>query len=260
MIKKIYLVTLLLVFSTAILFSQDRDRRPREAKGVVYNKEMGGHLQLMTNGWSLGGHYGIINTYYKTRIYSFEIGELKNAREQRQSTGFGGGSFSNTSRSFIYGKQNNFYTIKFGMGEKRYFSEKADRKGVAVGMTYSVGPSLGLIKPYYLEIQSSDPNNGRPAIRDVRYDGTEESDFLKYPLIFGASSSLLGFNELSVALGGQAKAGLHLDWGAYDEFLRALEVGISVDIYSKNIPIMVTDDNRPYFVNLYVLAQLGKRD
>ena len=151
MIKKIYLITLLVICSTAILFSQDRERRPREAKGIVYNKEMGGHLQLMTNGWSLGGHYGIMNTYYKTRIYSFEIGELKHVREERQSTGLGGGSFSNTSRSFIYGKQNNFYTVKFGMGEKRYFSEKADRKGVAVGMSYSFGPSLGLIKPYYLK-------------------------------------------------------------------------------------------------------------
>jgi len=259
MIKKIYLVTLLVICSTAVLFSQDRERRPRETKSVVYNKEFGGHLQLMTNGWTLGGHYGIMNTYYKTRTYTFEIGELKNPREQRQSTGLGGGNFSNTSRAFIYGKQNNFYTVKVGMGEKRYFSEKADRKGVAVGMSYSFGPSLGLIKPYYLELQSSD-NNGRPAFRDVKYNGSEDSDFLKYPLIFGASSALLGFNELSLAVGGQAKVGVHLDWGAYDEFLRALEVGIAAEVYSKKIPIMVTEFNKPYFVNLYVLAQLGKRE
>ena len=260
MIKKIYLITLLVICSTAILFSQDRERRPREAKGIVYNKEYGGNLQLMTNGWSLGGHYGIMNTYYKTRTYSFEIGELKHPREERQSTGLGGGSFSNTSRSFIYGKQNNFYTIKVGMGEKRYFSEKADRKGVAVGMSYSFGPALGLIKPYYLEIQGSDPNTSIPSIRDVKYNGSEDSEFLKYPLIFGASSSLLGFNELSLAVGGQAKVGLHLDWGAYDEFLRALEIGVAVDVYSKNIPVMVTDANRPFFVNLYVKAILGKRE
>ena len=99
MIKKIYLVTLLVVFSTAILFSQDRERRPRETKGVVYNKEIGGNLQLMTNGWSIGGHYGIMNSYSKTRTYSLEIGELKNAREQRQTGTGGNGSLSNTSHS-----------------------------------------------------------------------------------------------------------------------------------------------------------------
>jgi hypothetical protein len=259
MIRKIYLIIILVVGSTAILLAQDRERRPRETTGVVYDKEVGAHLQFMTNGWSFGVHRGILNTYYKTRFYSFEIGEQKHAREQRQSTGLPSGSLSNTSRSFIYGKQNNFYTVKAALGEKYYLSEKADRKGVAVGMSYSVGPSLGLIKPYYLEVKAQDPN-GRPPFRDIKYDGNEDSEFLQFPLIYGASSSLLGFNEVSLAVGGQAKVGLHLDWGAYGEFIKALEVGISAEIYSKEIPIMVTNDNKPYFINLYVLAQLGKRE
>jgi hypothetical protein len=52
---------------------------------------------------------------------------------------------------------------------------------------------------------------------------------------------------------------VHLDWGAFDEFLRALEVGIQLDIYPKKLPIMVNSENRPYFMNLYVSLQLGKR-
>ena len=248
---------MLVICSTAILFSQARDRT---SKGVVYNKEFGGNLQLMTNGWSLGGHYGIMNTYSKTRMYSFEIGELKHAREERQSPIGGGGSFSNSARPFIFGKQNNFYTLKAGIGEKRYLSEKADRKGVAVALSYSFGPSLGLIKPYYLEIKNSDPNTRTAPTRDVKYNGSIDSEFLIPTLIAGASSSLLGFNDLSLAVGGQAKFGLHLDWGAYDEFLRAIEVGISAELYAKNIPIMVSENNRPYFINLYVSGQLGKRE
>jgi hypothetical protein len=33
------------------------------------------------------------------------------------------------------------------VGEKKYFSEKAKRRGVAVGVNYEIGATLGLLKP-----------------------------------------------------------------------------------------------------------------
>ena len=41
--------------------------------------------------------------------------------------------------------------LRVGMGAKRYFSEKAKRKGIAIGINYQAGVSLGLLKPYYLD-------------------------------------------------------------------------------------------------------------
>jgi hypothetical protein len=64
---------------------------------------------------------------------------------------------------------------------------------------------------------------------------------------------------LSITPGGHAKAALHLDWGAFDEVIRALEVGIMIDVYAKQVPIMLTEDNKPYFINFYFSAELGKR-
>ena len=260
MIKKIYLFVILAVFSVSALQAQDRDRRPRQTKSVVYNTEISGKLQLHTNGWAIGGHHGIINTYYKTRIYTFELGELKHPREQRQSNGFGGGgSISNAARSYIYGKQNNFYTLKGGFGEIRTFSEKASRKGVGVGISYNFGPSLGIIKPYYLEVKRTEVGSNRFRVENIKYTGSNDNEFLQQDLIIGASSAWRGLSESSFGIGGHGKFGLHLDWGAGEEMIRALEVGVSGELYTRNIPIMITSDNRPFFVNLYVSAQLGKR-
>lgn len=258
MIKKIYISTILVLVFISVLTAQDRDRRPRTTKNIVYNTEISGQVQLMTNGWSVGGHYGIINTYYKTRLYTFELGEIKHPREQRQSNSIrGGGSLTNSARSYIYGKQNNFYTLKVGIGGKRSFSEKASRKGVGVGIFYTLGPSLGAIKPYYLEVRRAEIGSSNIRVESIKY--AENNEFLQQDLIIGASSPLLGLEESSLTVGGHAKIGLHLDWGAGEEIIRALEVGISGELYTKKIPIMVTSDNRPFFFNLYVNAQLGKR-
>ena len=69
--------------------------------------------------------------------------------------------------------------------------------------------------------------------------------------VVGGAGFGYGFDGLSITPGGHAKVGLHLDWGAFEEVVRAVEVGIMLDVYAKEVPIMVSEDNKPYFINLY---------
>ncbi len=229
--------------------------------GVVYDTERAVDLRLHTNGYlALAFNFGQIKTYYKTRYLHFEIGELRHHKERRQSSDSSSGGRS--SRSYIFGKRNNLYAIRGGIGKKRYFSEKAKRKGVAVGISYEVGPVLGLLKPYYLELKYGSDIGNPIVTRSEKYNEENASLFTEPTMISGASSFVKGFNELSVVPGGQFKVAVHLDWGAFDEFIRALEVGIMGDIFVKEMPIMVDvefSENRPYFINLFVALQLGKR-
>ncbi|MGB0985415.1 MAG: hypothetical protein ACPG19_15295 [Saprospiraceae bacterium] len=263
--RKALLVLVLAIFSSAILQAQDANRRNRlekEKKGITYDTELAGNIKLLTNGWSIGGHYGILKNYYTTNIYSLEFGELKHVRETRQRSNTSSPLISQSARSFIYGKKNNLYSLKGGIGQKRYFSEKARRKGVAVGMSYSIGASLGIIKPYYLEISKSEASSQIINIYDIKYTEETKEVFLgqsSEEAIYGASGIGMGINEISIAPGGYAKLALHLDWGAYEETVKALEVGITADFYFKNVELMVTDDNRPFFVNFYAAFELGKR-
>ncbi len=234
-----------------------------EPKGVIYNKELAFDVRLHTNGYAFAVNIGRIKTYYLTKYYHFEIGELKHPREHRHSFDYPSQFSGRTSRSFVFGKQNTFLVVRAGMGAKRYFSEKAKRKGVAVGISYEAGPSLGLKKPYYLDFWRT-PNNDPAQIFLVseKYTGDNHDSFLDINKIYGASGFTKGFNEISVIPGIHGKMSVHFAWGAFDEFVKAFEAGIMVDAYLKKVPILVEVDNaenRPFFVNLYLTLQLGKR-
>ena len=260
--KNIILVLVIILSATTFTQAQkiNKERKKfREDKGVTYEKEFGVDIRPHTNGFAIAGNYGIIKTYYKTQVFQFEITELRHPREVRQSFDFFNTPLGNTSRSFVFGKQNSFYALHLGYGGKRYFSEKANRKGVAIGMTYSIGPSLGITKPYYLQLRRFEQNPIDYSVVNEKYSPENASEFLNINSIFGGAGFSYGLDELSVMPGGHAKIGLHLDWGAFDEFIKAIEAGITVDVYPKKIALMVTEDNPSIFLNFYIAVQLGKR-
>lgn len=221
---------------------------------------------LQSNGWSVGMNFGSLKTFYLTRFYNIEFGELKNPREFRQSFDyFQGTTFSDVSRPFIFGKQNKFFVLRGGFGEKRLLSEKARRKGLAVGASYQAGPSIGFLKPYYLEFLVRVPDGGRIIKVSEKYSVENEHRFLDITSIYGGGGFSKGLSEVSVVPGLNLRGALHFDWGAFDAVVKAIEAGFVVDFYFRKIPIMVESPNlenvknSPLFVNVYINLQLGKR-
>jgi len=258
MIKKIAIFIICLIFSGGVLTAQSvKDALKKQPKGIVYDKEASGFLRLHTNGYTIGGTYGKLKTYYKTNYWEFELVHIKHPREYTNRSQFSSAP-GRAGSSFIYGKENSFFGLHGAYGQKKYFSGKAKKQGVAVGMSYSVGPSLGIIKPYYLEL-FTDVANGQRTATPEKYTEENSSVFLDISRIAGGAGFGYGFDELSLVPGGHGKVALHLDWGAYDEYVRAVEVGLMLDVYAREVPIMLTDDNRPYFINLYFSVALGKR-
>ncbi len=267
--KNIFLSLFLCLLCGAPLLAQTQlpggQNYYEDDKGYVYNREFTVDLKLLqTNGFALGVNIAQLKTYYLTRFYNIEIGEIKHVREFRQSFDyFQAGTSNEVSRAFIYGKQNNLFALRGGIGEKRYFSEKAKRRGLAVGISYEVGPSLGILKPYYLDLVRSENPTGNTSIKSEKYSAENADDFLNITRIYGGSGFGKGLSELSVIPGGHAKFALHFDWGAFDEFVKAMEAGVMVDFYFKKVPIMVDAldnvENSPIFVNFYINLQLGKR-
>ena len=75
------------------------DQFADDNKGVIYNKELAFDLRMHTNGFALAANIGKIKTYYLTKYWQFEIGEIKHPKEQRHSNDYP--SNGRTSRSFI---------------------------------------------------------------------------------------------------------------------------------------------------------------
>jgi hypothetical protein len=226
--------------------------------GILYNRETVFNLKLTTNrGFAPGMEFGRLRTYYKTTYFHFNVGEIKHAKETRQSAD---PSVGRSFRPFVFGKQNNLLVARAGWGAKRYFTEKARTRGVAVGMSYAVGPTLGMLKPYYLALRRPAPDNpGSSRIVHEKYSTDNADIFLDNTRILGASPFTRGLGEIDLAPGAHATLALHLDWGAFDEFVKALEIGAMIDVFARNTPIMVLEDNNPVFFNFFVNLQLGKR-
>lgn len=234
-------------------------------KGIIYDRETAFNLKLHTNGIAVGMQFGQIKTYYRTQYWGLEFGEIKDPRETRQNRNNQIINIDGSFRGFIYGKQNNFYALRGTFGEKRYFSEKARRKGVAVGVSYSAGPSLGLLKPYYLVLRYVE-NPSFNNYRSEKFSNENAARFLDIDNIYGADSFTRGIGEMKIQPGGHAKFALHFDWGAFDEFVKAFEVGVMADFYFRPVPILVEapqivgdSGNQPLFLNLFINFQLGKR-
>lgn len=233
-------------------------------KGVVYNKEFAFNVRPHTNGFALGVQFGNIRSYNRTSYWGIELGEIKHVRETRQNKSNQIAALEGAFRGFVYGKQNSFYPLRVTFGQKQYISEKARRKGLAVGFDYSVGPSLGLLKPYYLLLRYVPEDFNRNFVPE-KYSKETEARFLDINSIYGADGFSRGLTELKPVLGAHAKASLHFDWGAFDEFIKAFEVGIIGDFYLQKVPIMIETEqapnvrNQPVFLNLFLNVQLGKR-
>jgi len=231
-------------------------------KGLIYNREVAFNLRLHTNGFAMGADFGRLRTYYLTNTFHIELGELKHHKEYRTNLDRSSATGA-ISRSFIYGKQNNFYVLRGGVGQKRYFSEKAKYKGVAVGISYKGGATLGVLKPYYLELLSTENSTGPfVSTKSVKYSNGVHDDFLDPWNIFGSSTWTKGFDEIKLAPGLHGQFAVHFDWGAFDEYLKAVEAGIMVDVFFREVPIMVEVpdvENRQVFINLFLNLQLGKR-
>jgi len=233
-------------------------------KGVVYKDEFSFDLRIMPHGFNLGYTVGELQTYYKTTFYSFDIGVLRDSKERKQNMNTNFNS-EGSSDAFVYGKQNSLFVLRAGKGFKKYLSEKALRRGLAVGYSFEGGASLGVLKPYYLKLiyDIEESENGEiREIREERFSEGNREEFLNFNTIFGGGSFWKGFFQSSIAVGIHGKASGLFALGAYDKFVRAAEIGIAFDAFAKKMPIFVETDNlknRRLFLNVFVSFHLGKR-
>ncbi len=262
---KKHLLILACIFYSFIISAQTRYNEG--TKGFIYNKEKGVDIRLHTqNGWDVNYFFGDIKNYYTTTFYRIGVGELKHFKELSKTLdgvalyptqGFG---------SYTFGKQNYCFPVRLSYGLKHYYTEKAAVNGVALGISYSGGLTLALMKPYYLEVNTA--QDVQPAI--IKYTPETEAQFLDISRIHGKADFFKGVGETKVIPGIHLQAGVHLDWGAFDEFLKAAEVGIMLDVFAKRLPIMTPTDsatstdkidiNKPFFLNFYISFQFGKRE
>ena len=225
-------------------------KKQAEEGTLVYRKQSIFGAQLRTNGY--GGFYemGKMKTNRKTNIYRLDITEIKSHKEEKIPAG--GVIFGNP---FIYGKINNFYQATIGFGQQYILGQKGNKNGVAVSLIYNGGLALGLLRPYYIEIQDPQTNENR----FVKYDSPDSLLFLDEASIVGGAGLGKGWGEMKVKPGAFAKMALRFDYGRFNEVVSGLEVGLSADFYSSKIPILLYQKKKQFFYQAYLSVLFGRR-
>ncbi len=243
---------LVLLLGVALFSFAQKEENPKLAavKDYMYKREMSGGIKLQTNGISGYLEYGLIKNIYKTHLFQIEYQYYIDFKEKKIKSPIENG------RDYYFGLQNRFHIIRASYGFERAIADKATKNGVRLSFVGFVGVTLGLAKPYYLNLLYE--NND--VVRSEKYASTNASVFLDKNRITEAASSTKGISETQPIPGGHLKLGLNFDWGSRDAFVKAIEAGALIDVYYKKVPVMVNNDtNRMFQLGLYIGFHFGKR-
>lgn len=234
---------------------EDRRQRVNELmkqaeEGVlVYNKQNVFGLQFRSNGYGAFYELGRMKTNRKTNIYRIDILETKHPKEDKQPNA--GLLFGNP---FIYAKINYFYPVTLGFGQQYILGQKGNKNGVAVSAVYNAGLAIGLLRPYYLEVE--DPTTFESRV--IKYSKEDSSLFLSNKIIGGAGFGK-GWSEIKIKPGAFAKAAMRFDYGRFNEVVSGIEVGVSGEFYASKIPLMLEQKDRQFFFQGYIAILFGRR-
>ncbi len=268
--KKITLVILLLAV-TASCFSQTKKQAKkakrkaeaerirklveREAEGtIIFNRQNAFGFKLNTDGYGLFYEHGRAKSIKRTHLYWIELGEKRHPKEEKLTSI----SIFSGANPFIFGKINNLYFVKLGFAQQHLLGGKGPKNGVAISAIYGGGFSAGLLKPYFLKVM--DPSNAS-GYRDVRYRNDDTAYFAgsRYTETIGSSGFTKGFGFIKFVPGFHGRLAVRFDYGRFNEVLSALEVGVTADYYTQEMPILVHTSNNKFFFNAYLALVVGKR-
>lgn len=221
--------------------------KQEEEGNLSFRKQSAFGIQLRTNGYGVFYELGKRKSVRYTNIYLIELTEIKNRKEEK----IGGSQFF--TNSYVYGKQNNFYQAKIGFGQQYILGQKGNKNGVAVTASLSGGLDLGLLKPYYIDVQDASGNN-----KTIKYQD-DSTLFLSNGNIYGGSGFTKGWKELKIRPGIFVKSALRFDFGRYNENVQAMEIGISAEAFAQKIPVLVLIDPKQIFVQMHIAFVFGGR-
>jgi hypothetical protein len=268
-VKKIIVILLLAIFAKG-LYAQDstkiqhinkadnhNEKRQRintllkleEEQEPAFRKHGIFGFKAASDGYGISWELGKYNGIKKATIYQVELNEKKHPKEEK--TAWSQNYFGQVN-SIVWAKANNFFQFKLGMGQQYLLGGKANKNGVNVYAVYAGGASLGLLKPYYLNVQLRGGGTGK-ATYDTIF--AHPADYN----IDGASGVFYGWKDVKIKPGVHAKLAMRFDYGRFNESITAIEAGINGEYYFNDIRQIILNTNKHFFFNGYVSIMFGRR-
>lgn len=225
----------------------------QEEEGVIaYRKHNVFGIKLTNDGYGFFYEHARAQSVKKALLFQLDFSERKDPKEKKEATIFAPAS------PFIFGKINYFYPLKLGVQQQLLLGNKSNKNGVAVTGNFGGGLSLGLLRPYYLEI-----NNDSGGRKTIKYESADSLTFTDPTALVAKGVSSAGFTkgwgEIKVTPGAYAKAALRFDYGSFNEVVSGLEVGVTGEYYFTKVPQLIFNKQKNFFLNVYVALVFGRR-
>ncbi len=206
--------------------------RMEEEGDLIFNKHNIFGIRLATDGYGISFEKGKYKTPSRTQLlYVFELNEIKDPKEQIRISATSDG-FNYTS--VVPYKLNNLYEFKVAIGQQHLIGGKGNKNGVAVTALYAGGLTLGLQKPYFLDIQNQITGQTSRltfAQGGQRYDAGRRDHR-------GLPDLRSGWDHSTLKPAVNAKQAMRFDYGGSIRPLPRSKRGLRKNFYFSKIPLV----------------------
>lgn len=232
--------------------SEDEDYRTITTFGVTTNTNSGivGGVSFRQSKLLSGTLMGMP----QYRYLSVELVNVRHPKEVPSSLGQFGSRFTD-------GKENYLFVVRPQYGREVKLFQRNSDEGISVSGILAGGPSLGIIKPYYLEVSSGNNTRQVPASQ-VNGSTTPTGES-----VVGKGSFFQGLGESKLTVGLNLKAALSFELSAFRTSTTGVEIGFLTEVFPNRVVIIPNttpgsnraDGNRSFFTSGYITVFFGNK-
>ena len=176
------------------------------------------------------------------RTIGFELVNIKHPKENKYSSSLGYG------RTFVWGKKNYLFSLRGQYGRELILVSKKDQQGIRVNAQFALGPTIGLLIPYYIKYS----RNNRMEIESF------DSSIHTFNNVIGSASFFEGLDEITFKPGINIKAAMNFEFGS-GKSATAIEVGFLGDLFTNEVVIMPTSKKSSFYPTAFITLFYGRK-
>lgn len=235
-------------------FAQDMEKEGLTVDGKEKVFALG--INLTNRGWGFNTYYGIGNNQYQWLI-GVDLHSVKDSRETLIEPF---SKFQDQGKKYIYGKQNYLYVFTPSVGFQRNLIPAQGGNLLNVRVGGQIGPAIGLLNPYSVEIFDPVPNNNNNpgqnyfGYRVIEPFNPEKHDFSE---IIGRASILSAKPELSAQFGLSLRTHVLMDFTRSHKYIGGFQLTLDADYFLQPVPIMAQLDEQIQNRKFFLAGSLG---
>jgi hypothetical protein len=183
------------------------------------------------------------------RYLAVEVVNVKHPKEVQQSVNFSGSRYT-------YGKENYLFVVRPQYGREISLFQRSADEGISINAILAVGPSLGIVKPYFVEVNEGN-NRTRIVAASTLTGAAGKPGTGAQPT--GSGGFFRGFGQSQLAVGANIKAALNFELSAFRNNTTGLEIGFVAELFPQSITIMTNAEKRSFYSSGYVTLFFGSK-